>query len=293
MNKLGVHALVWTGRNDPDSLRGAINSSRAAGFDLLEVSLHDTGELDVAATRRAAEDAELELVCSRGLSFDADISSPDPETSARGERLLADSVRIARDLGAGYFAGALYGALGKYDRPLDPRGREHVISALGRIAELAAASGVTLGLEVVNRYESNVVNTAEQALRLIDEIGAPNLELHLDTFHMNVEEDDFVRPVRDAGERLGYVHIGENHRGYLGSGHLDFTGFFHALADIDYQGPITFESFSSSVIAPGLSNDLAIWRNLWEDGADLASHAREFIAHHLRAAYRSKGTENR
>jgi D-psicose/D-tagatose/L-ribulose 3-epimerase len=80
------------------------------------------------------------------------------------------------------------------------------------------------------------------------------------------------------------VHIGENHRGYLGSGHLDFGAFFHALADVDYTGPITFESFSSAVVSPGLSSDLAVWRNLWSDGADLAAHARSFIAGQLAAS---------
>jgi len=91
-------------------------------------------------------------------------------------------------------------------------------------------------------------------------------------------EDDLVRTVHDVGDRLGYVHIGENHRGYLGSGHLDLQAFFHALADIRYMRPIAFESFSSAVVSPTLSNDLAIWRNLWDDGADLVRHARSHIA---------------
>jgi D-psicose/D-tagatose/L-ribulose 3-epimerase len=143
---------------------------------------------------------------------------------------------------------------------------------------------MTLGLEVCNRYETNVVNTARQALTLADDIGEDNVFLHLDTYHMNIEEDDLVRPVHEVGDRLGYVHIGENHRGYLGSGHLDFTGFFHALTDIHYTGPITFEPFSSAVIAARLSNDLAIWRDLWSDDEDLARHARTFIASHLAAA---------
>jgi D-psicose/D-tagatose/L-ribulose 3-epimerase len=158
------------------------------------------------------------------------------------------------------------------------------VAVLGRLATQARGRGMTVGLEICNRYETNVVNTARQALVLADDIGEDNVLLHLDTYHMNIEEDDLVRPVREVGDRLGYIHIGENHRGYLGSGHLDFTTFFHALIDIHYTGPITFESFSSAVTAAGLSNDLAIWRNLWSDGEDLARHARTFIANHLTAA---------
>lgn len=108
-------------------------------------------------------------------------------------------------------------------------------------------------------------------------LGADNGMVHLDTFHMNIEEDDLIRPVLEVGERLGYVHVGENHRGFLGSGHLDLNGFFPALADIGYRGPITFESFSSAVVAPGLSNDLAIWRDLWTDGGAPAEHAHRYL----------------
>jgi D-psicose/D-tagatose/L-ribulose 3-epimerase len=163
-------------------------------------------------------------------------------------------------------------------------GRRHVVSVLKGLAQEAHGRGMTLGLEICNRYETNVINTAHDALVLADDIGEDNVLIHLDTYHMNIEEDDFIRPVREVGDRLGYVHIGENQRGYLGSGHIDFGAFFHALADIDYRGPITFESFSSSVVMEGLSNDLAIWRNLWTDGADLAKHAHDFIVDHLTAA---------
>jgi len=141
--------------------------------------------------------------------------------------------------------------------------------------------GVQLGLEVCNRYETNVVNTAVDALRLTDDIGADNVDVHLDIYHMNIEENDFVEPVLLLGDRLGYVHVGENHRGYLGSGHLDFDSFFGALRSIDYRGGITFESFSSAVVSPTLSNDLSIWRNLWSDSDDLAASAHSFLLEHL------------
>jgi D-psicose/D-tagatose/L-ribulose 3-epimerase len=89
--------------------------------------------------------------------------------------------------------------------------------------------------------------------------------------------------VLEAGTNLGYVHIGESHRGYLGSGTVDFDSFFRALAVIGYDGPVVFESFSSAVVHPDLSNMLGIWRNLWTDGADLAAHANTFIRNHLAA----------
>jgi D-psicose/D-tagatose/L-ribulose 3-epimerase len=102
--------------------------------------------------------------------------------------------------------------------------------------------------------------------------------VHLDTYHMNIEEDDMVRPLLLAGDRLGCVHIGENHRGFLGSGHIDFTGFCHAPAQIGCTGPLTFDSFSPAVVAPGLSADLAVWRELWADGEELARHAHTYLA---------------
>jgi D-psicose/D-tagatose/L-ribulose 3-epimerase len=283
-NPIGVHALVWAGDTSPASVQHAVARTAAVGFDLLELSLHDSLNLDVAAARQELEAAGLAVACSRGLAFDADVSSADPAVVDRGARLLHESLRITHELGGTHLTGALYSALGKYGAPLSTAGRANVVRVLAELALEAKGLGMTLGLEICNRYETNVVNTARDALRLADDVGAENVTIHLDTYHMNIEEDDLVRPVLEVGDRLGYVHIGENHRGYLGSGHLDFGAFFHALADVGYTGPITFESFSSVVVAAGLSNDLAVWRNLWTDGDDLARHARAFIAGQLAAS---------
>ncbi|HET7659260.1 MAG TPA: sugar phosphate isomerase/epimerase family protein [Oryzihumus sp.] len=283
-NPIGVHALVWVGDTTPESVAFAVDQTREAGYDLLELSLHDAANLDVAAAREQLSAAGLQVACSRGLAFTADVSSEDPAVVAKGEQLLHESLEITRGLGGTHLTGALYSALGKYPGPLSPAGRRNVVSVLRGLAKEAAGNGMTLGLEICNRYETNVINTAHDALRLADDIGEDNVTIHLDTYHMNIEEDDLVRPVYEVGERLGYVHIGENHRGYLGSGHLDLQGFFHALADVRYTGPITFESFSSAVVSATLSSDLAVWRNLWDDGADLARHARAHIESLLHAS---------
>ncbi|WP_028474204.1 sugar phosphate isomerase/epimerase family protein [Nocardioides alkalitolerans] len=283
-NPLGVHALVWVGGTTPDDVARAVRQTKAAGYDLLELSLHDAVNLDAAAAKAELEAAGLGIACSRGLAFDADVSSADSAVVARGEKLLHDSLAITHALGGTHFTGALYSALGKYGAPLSTQGRANVVQVLKDLAAEAAGLDMTLGLEICNRYETNVINTAADALLLADDIGADNVTIHLDTYHMNIEEDSLDAPVRLVGDRLGYVHIGENHRGYLGQGHIDFAGFFGALAEIGYTGPITFESFSSAVVSPTLSNDLAVWRNLWDDGMDLAVHARTFMADALAAA---------
>lgn len=285
INPLGVHALVFSGGTTPDEMTTIIDETKAAGYDILELSLHDSANLDVADARTKLDAAGLGIVCSRGLAFSADVSSDDPAVVAKGAKLLQDSLQITHDLGGTHFTGALYSALGKYGHALSAAGRANVVATLKDLAAEAQGKGMTLGLEICNRYETNVINTAADALRLADDIGFDNVLIHLDIYHMNIEEDDFVRPVHLVGDRLGYVHMGENHRGYLGSGHLDFGSFFRALADIKYTGPITFESFSSAVVSPTLSNDLAIWRNLWNDGPALARHARAFMTNQIDAQH--------
>src|SRR5215211_2175913 len=110
-NPIGVHALVWVGDTAPASIDHAVEQTRAAGFDLLELSLHDSTNLDTAAARRSLDAAGLQVVCSRGLAFDADVSSEDPAVVARGEALLRESLAITHDLGGTHFTGALYSAL--------------------------------------------------------------------------------------------------------------------------------------------------------------------------------------
>lgn len=215
-------------------------TTKESGFTLAEFSLHDGFAADTAEAARLLADAGLGVACSRGLALDADVSSEDPAVVERGVELLMESIRISHELGAVVLTGALYGAFGKASVPLSSAGRANIVASLKEASQAAARVGMTLGLEVCNGYETNVVNTATEALVMVDDIGAYNVMVHLDVYHMNIEEEDFVRPVKLVGDRLGYVHVGENHRGYLGSGHVDFASFFRALADIDYAGGITF-----------------------------------------------------
>ena len=283
MNPLGIHALVWVQGWSEDECRRAVALTKETGYDLIEIPLLDPAAVDRAMTRRVLENAGLAATCSLGLGFDTDVSSADPAVSARGEELLASAIDVTAALGASFLGGVVQSAMGKYLSPATPRGRRNCIEALKRLALRAERVGVTIGVEAVNRYESNLVNTAEQALVLVEEIGAENVVVHLDTYHMNIEERNLADPVRHCGARLGYVHIGESHRGYLGTGSVAFGELFASLGAIDYTGPLTFESFSTAVISERFASALAVWRDPWHDGRDLAEQARRFIVAQLSA----------
>jgi len=284
LNPLGVHALVWTQSWTESDCARAISLTKETGFDFIEVPLLDPAGIDVAMTRGMLESHEVEATCSLGLSFETDVSSEDPTVAARGEALLNRAVDVTAGIGARYLGGVVHSAMAKYKSPATEDGRARCADILHRVAERALDAGVTIGIEAVNRYESNVINTAAQAMSLIDRVNQPNMVVHLDTYHMNIEEGDLARPVAECRERLGYVHIGESHRGYLGSGTVDFARFFRALTEAGYDGPIAFESFSSSVISDEFCSALAVWRDLWIEGESLARHARSFVEDGLIAA---------
>ena len=286
---IGCHALVWTGTFDEAGIRSAAERTARAGFDLIEYPLMDPFAFDAGVARDAVADAGLLVSASLGLAEATDISSEDAAVVGAGEELLRRAVDVVHGMGGAQLCGVLYSAMRKYSAPASEKGLAHSREVIARVAEHGAAAGVSLALEVVNRYETNVLNTGRQALAYLDSLGAaggggrPAVAVHLDTYHMNIEESDMSAPVLDCADRLGYVHIGESHRGYLGTGSVDFAAFFKALGRVGYTGPVVFESFSSAVVSPTLSNTLGIWRNLWQDGDDLGAHANAYIRGALRA----------
>jgi D-psicose/D-tagatose/L-ribulose 3-epimerase len=280
---IGCHALVFTGEFDARGIASSVQRARAAGFDLIEFPLMEPDTFDSAIARRSADAEGLQTTASLGLPAEADISSDDPSIVAAGHRLLDVALDRTAEMGGSYMCGVLYGSMRKHMAPASATGRASSVDALRSLASRASSLGIRLSLEVVNRYESNLINTGRQALEFLKEVDRPDVSVHLDTYHMNIEESDLFQPVLDVGDRLGYLHIGESHRGYLGTGSVDFGSVFRAIDRIHYDGPIVFESFSSAVVSPTLSNTLGIWRNLWNDGDDLAAHANRFIRDQLTA----------
>jgi D-psicose/D-tagatose/L-ribulose 3-epimerase len=275
--EFGGHALVWAGDWSAEGARAAISGAARSGYDYVEIALLDPWKVDIAMTRDLLAEYGVRAHASLGLSPTTDVTSTDTSIIAKGDELLRKATDVLHGLGGTELCGVLYCSLGKYPGPASRENRANSVAAMQRLSDYAADKGINVNFEVVNRYETNIMNTGIEGLAFLDEVNRPNTFIHLDTYHMNIEEDGMEKSVIAAGDKLGFVHIGESHRGYLGSGNVDFDTFFAALKKINYQGPITFESFSSAVVDPALSNALCVWRNLWSDSDDLASTALSFM----------------
>lgn len=289
-NPLGVHAGCWGFDWAPAAADATIGAAARAGYDLIEIPAIDPAVHDAADTVAALDRHGIGAAVSLALTEADDITSPDPAVVARGLRRLQDAVAFAATIGAGYVGGVTHSAMHRYLAPPTAQGRASAVRTLRTVARDAARVGIVIGVEYVNRYESNLLNTAAQARAFVDEIGEGNVVVHVDTFHAASEERHVADAVAAAGDRLGYVHASENHRGALGTGSLDWQGFLTALLAGGYRGPITVESFSSAVVGPGPSVDIALWRSQWDDPDAVAATSIAFLRAQLDQAERALTT---
>jgi D-psicose/D-tagatose/L-ribulose 3-epimerase len=273
MSQLGIHALVWVTEWTAADIARACAATAEAGYGLIEAVIFDPAEARPAATARALAANGLAAVTGMALNPAADISSPDPAIAAAGERLISDAILATRDMGSRLLGGVTHSAMHRYPTAAAPGTLARVTDTYARLANKAQAAGIRLGIEAVNRYESNVVNTLDDAAAIVRAVGSPALFAHIDSFHMNIDEHDIAASIARNIDVIGHVHVGESHRGYLGSGSVDFPGFFRALIRAGYDGPIVFEAFSAATLNVDVANALATWTAHWTDSADLARHA--------------------
>ncbi len=273
--KYGVNLMVWTTRvgREQEKLLFRI---RELGFDGVEPFLTPEEPAQIAAVKQMLDRAGLERTTCSVLPREAHLPSPDSEVRARAVQYLETCIERTAELGATLMCGPLYAGLGVMTGVRRTTGEwKWAAEGLRKVARRARDLGVTLCIEPLNRFETYFLNTQEDAADLIQEIGEPNVRVHFDTFHANIEERDPAQALRSVATQLGHIHISENDRGIPGCGHVDWHSIFSVLKEIGYSGWLTIESFAQP--EPQLASAACIWRDLAPSGDQLASEGLKFI----------------
>ena len=273
--KYGVNLMVWTTRVSTEQEALCANI-RDWGYDGVEPFLSLEEPADVNAVGQMLDRLGLERTTCAVLPREAHLVSPHPEVRARGVEYVQRCVERTAELGARLMCGPLYAGLGVISggrRTLEEW--KWAVEGLQAAARRGQELGVTLCLEPLNRFETYFLNTLEDASRLVREIGEPNVRIHFDTFHANIEERHPAAALRSVGSQLGHVHISESDRGTPGTGHIDWRGILLALKETGYDGWLTLESFAQP--EPALAQAASIWRDLAPSGDELAQRGLHFI----------------
>ncbi len=275
MNNIGIHygCFVTNWRDEQFRL---INKVSKMGFNTLEIGydyLLDKDAAELKSVREEAERLNVELVMSLGMAPEHDISSSDSEIRKAGIKALQRMAETMATCGITDCCGVVYCQWNKTAGSMKERNEswKFSIASMKEAIKAFEDNGVFLDLEPTNRFENSLINSCDQALEYLQEAGSANIGIHLDTFHMNIEEDSFIAPIVKAGDRLRYFHIGENNRKIPGTGSLPWKTIFDALKAVSYSGPIVMEPFIRPVgeIGPSVS----LYRNV----ADLSNYDEDLV----------------
>lgn len=274
--KFGVSTFVWVSPFNTGSF-DLIYKIKDMGYDSIEVAVEDKDIIDWVQLKRIAKEVGLSISISGAFGTERDISSDNPDFRKEGFNYITDCIRIANEMESPIFGGPVYSAVGKtrlISEEEKKKERNWCIENLFKAAKIAEEYGVVVGVEPLNRFESDMVNTADQALSLIKEVDSPYIKILLDTFHCNIEEKSIPDTIRKVGKDLCHVQGNESDRGTPGTGNLDWLGIKEALQEIEYSGSIVIETFGAP--SKELARAASIWRPLANSADELASEGLAF-----------------
>lgn len=272
MQGFGIHSSIWTMSWTPDAAEHAVGEAVRHGFDFIEVALLDPPMVDAAHSRALFERSGVRAVCSLGLPEEC-WPSRDPEP---GIAFLKVALDKAAAMGAEALTGVTYGGIGERSGlPPTEQELDNVARCLEATARHAKNLGIAFGIEPVNRYETHLLNTGQQAVEMIERVGADNLFVHLDTYHMNIEEKGVANGILAAREHLRYIHLSESDRGVPGKGTCDWDEIHAALAAIGFKGGLAMESFMN--MPPEIAYGLSVWRPVAESTEEVIGEGLPFL----------------
>lgn len=258
--KYAAHSMMWTATFTEKDL-GLFDRLKRMGFDGLEIFLNHPESLPMEKIKEKMNETGMGCTLSVGLGKEQNLISPDRGARDTGVAFLKEAVDVACELGTDVVSGVIYAAWGEFTGKMRTEGEwNYSKECLLKVAEYAKGKGVMLALEPVNRFETYFLNTVEDTRKMVEEINHPNVGIHADTFHMNIEEESFYGAIKMAGEHLCHVHLCENNRGIPGTGHIPWDDVFRALRELNYDRWAVVESFVPAV--EEVARMTAIWRQL-------------------------------
>jgi D-psicose/D-tagatose/L-ribulose 3-epimerase len=275
--RFGASTFIWVSPFSNKTL-GLVKKVREMGFDIIEICIEDPATIDVSRINEALKKNGLEATICGAFGPDRDASSEDQSVRANAAKYLEACIGAAQKLGSPFVAGPMYSAVGK-TRLLsrDERAKQWslAVETLKPVADYAGQRGVQLAIEPLNRFETDFINTVEQGLDFVGRIGASNVGFLLDTFHMNIEEKDIPAAIRKAGSKVFHFHSCENDRGTPGTGHVEWKEVVSALREINYQGPVVIEAFTTEITE--IARAVSLWRPLAPSQDSLAQEGLRFL----------------
>lgn len=288
MMKNGILCAYWEKPRDTKA-EFFIDKAKALGFDIMEISayhLMDRNDAELLSLKEYADKNGIGLTIGFGPPEQLSICSEDEAVREAGIANLTKLMEKMEKIGVQIVCGGLHAYWPVTRRDVDKKAdRKRSIESLRRLSKVAEKNNVFLCLEVLNRFENHIFNTAKEAVAFIEEVGSPNVKIHLDTFHMNIEEDSIPAAIRTAGPMLGHLHTGESNRKVPGKGHLPWREICEALIDINYNGAVVMEPFVRDDGAA--ARRICVWRMLVDGGEEKMDKDAADALHFFKYVYQS------
>jgi D-psicose/D-tagatose/L-ribulose 3-epimerase len=273
----GVSTWLWTSPFNRETI-ALFPKIKSYGYDAVEIPVEDPALIDLDLVKKALADQGLKAIICGAFGTSRDLTHDDPAFHQTCFTYLDSCLEIASELGAGFVAGPMYSAVGKA-RLIAPEQRkvewDRAVSNLRKVCRRAGEFGLDLAIETLNRFETDLINTSEDLMRLIGDINEPQAKAVLDGFHLNIEEPDLESAIRLVGDKLIHVQVSENYRGTPGTGQTNWAAWKRGLEAIDYRGTISIESFTPQV--KELAGAVCIWKPLVPSQDGFAKDGLEFL----------------
>jgi D-psicose/D-tagatose/L-ribulose 3-epimerase len=248
------------------------------GYDAVEIPIEYPEKIAGKEVRQALNDNGLFPVACGAFGPTRDLTNEDPAVHDTCFRYIVECFDLCNEWDAKFLAGPMYSAVGKA-RMVPPEQRkvewERAVKNIYKVCELARARSLEIALEPLNRFESDLINTSEDVMRLIRDVNHPSAKVLLDGFHMGIEERDLEKAIVTAGDKLIHVQVSENYRGTPGTGQTPWNAFKNGLTKINYDGVVSIESFTPEI--KELAGAVGIWKNLAASQHDFASDGIKFL----------------